>query len=113
MVVDFDDDGDGPGDTFTPINNQVDYFNVSPVDDNILYYDRDLQGTNFSFAGMRSHDAGQPADWWQPYTIYPEDIVGNPDDCGCSPFPHTPDDPDDMDFGTPLYAHRNTAEWLP
>lgn len=107
MTVDFDLDGNGAGTTYAPINDSVDYFNVSPSGENIIFYDRDT--SEFYKASLKSHSANQPAEWWQPYGGWLDDMVLNP----VNPY-HTPYDPTDPeDTGDAFFAYRNTAEWLP
>jgi hypothetical protein len=107
MLVDFDNNGDTAGGVYLAISDSVDYFNVSTAGENLIFYDSDT--SEFGKARLKLHNTNQPAEWWQSYGGYVDDMVSNP----LNPY-HTPYDPTDVsDIGDPFFAHRNTAEWLP
>ena len=102
MVMDFND-----GNDYLPMSEDVDYFNISRNGWDVIFYT--TGGYDFSKSWFRdgSLSGPTPVEWNSPFTNWVDDMVGNPNGPAT---PYTHDDPTD---GSPLYAHRNTVDWVP
>jgi hypothetical protein len=106
MLADYDADPGVPTD-YQPVSTDVDYFNVARNGWELIYYTSG--GYDFTKAWWNTGDLAGPTplEWWEPWTNWVDDMVGNP------PPLNTPYDPTDEGDASALFGHRNTVDWAP